>query len=453
MPGSPPPSPRQAATTLAVTTDNTLLITIDPPTDNSKVTGYEFQLSANYGTTWGPTQFNTSTSIPVAAPADGFWMARVRSVRTDDGPRSDWVETNEVLVNTAARTTKASVSVTFLINGNNPIVGASVRWRTPDLALSGVLVAQTDDNGQVTFPVIATGPVVFTLSGGNVGTSDVRLEELRGTAFVQRSGTAITLRLVTPEAPVTLSADIAVTLPDRTPVPDATLSFTDSFSGTTTTQLSTGARTFTGTWAHPGWIAAPTTDANGRATVTGFVRWMSFGRITATMNDGVIQQNAWSGYMGQSLVEVRFEQMPVVRVVQEPDPMMPGEPATVVVKAVDGTGDPITGLDLTLDPTTVGTTSTSSTTSTAPTGPGSTSMSLAARTETTCSASLKGTTGSSGRVTFKVCPGTNPRWWQADGTGIVASRPVKVRLKPAPTQLAAGGQHSCARTNDGGEPG
>lgn len=65
-----------------------------------------------------------------------------------------------------------------------------------------------------------------------------------------------------------------------------------------------------------------------------------------------------------------------------------------------------------------------------------------------CTSKLSGTTGPNGRVTFTVCP-TSTGSWRADGVNIVASKPLRVPVKPAPTNVAAGAAHSCARVQDG----
>jgi hypothetical protein len=226
-------------------------------------------------------------------------------------------------------------------------------------------------------------------------------------------------------------------MPDGAPVPGVALSISGGVSGFTSTGVTTNLRSFTTSWKYNGWLGNPnpltdcgrpcmnnntTADANGVLTFSGF-QVPSLGRdVTATFSDGEIEQDA-SGSLTSATTDLVFDQMPVVQMIVETETYFePGSPVTVIVIAVDGTGDPISDTSINL----AAVTTNASALSTA-------FLNAAERHPhaASCTQKLSAKTKANGRVTLTLCP-TTTKAWRADGTNIVASKPATVRIKSAP---------------------
>ena len=322
---------------------------------------------------------------------------------------------------TGKTVTKSNVTVTFQTPSGDPVVGSSVTWRTVDGTKRGKKAVVTGSDGKAKFAVINTGPVIFALDGGRVGTSATKISSASLTGVIAKSGTSNTVTL--PSTPSVVTRTITTSMPDGAPVPGVALNISGGVSGSTSTGVATFRRLFTTSWNYDGWIGNNTTaDANGVLTFTGF-QVPSVGRdVIATFSDGEIEQEA-SGSLESATTNLVFDQMPVVQMIVDTETYFePGKPVTVTVIAVDGTGDPISGTSINLAAVTVS----ASALSTA-------FLNAAERhpSASSCKQKLSAKTKANGRVTLTLCP-TTTKAWRADGTNIVASKPSTVRVKSAP---------------------
>ena len=356
-------------------------------------------------------------------PRDGYVLVRVQAKNA--AAESSWaVAADEVLITTALSVpsvTRSNVTVTFQTPAGDPVVGSSVRWQTVDGTKRGVNAVVTGADGAAKFSIINTGPVIFALSGGRVGTSATQISSASLTDVIAKSGTSITVTL--PLTPSVVRRTITTSMPDGAPVPGVALSISGGVSGSTSTGVTTNLRSFTTSWSYDGWIGNNTTaDANGALTFAGF-QVPSLGRdVTATFSDGEIEQDA-SGSLTSATTDLVFDQMPVVQMIVDTQTYFePGSPVTVTVIAVDGTGDPISDTTINL----AAVTSNASALSTAFLNAAELHPNAIS-----CTQKLSAKTKANGRVTLTLCP-TTTKAWRADGTNIVASKPSTVRVKSAP---------------------
>ena len=394
------------------------------------VTGYRSQYSYDAGHTWSAgSDWSASLSGSFTVPRDGYVLVRVQAKNA--ATESAWVVgTDEVLITTALSlpsVTKSNVTVTFQTPSGDPVVGSSIRWRTVNGKQRGVNAVVTGADGAAKFSIINTGPVIFTLSGGRVGTSATKISEASLTDVIAKSGTSITVTL--PLAPSVVRRTITTSMPDGAPVPGVALSISGGVSGSTSTGVTTNLRSFTTSWSYDGWIGNNTTaDDTGLLTFTGF-QVPSVGRdVTATFSDGEIEQDA-SGSLESATTNLVFDQMPVVQMIVDTETYFePGKPVTVTVIAVDGTGDPISDTSINLAAVTVSANALSTA-----------FLNAAERhpSASSCTQKLSAKTKANGRVTLTLCP-TTTKAWRADGTNIVASKPSTVRVKSAPGAPAIG---------------
>ena len=398
------------------------------------VTGYRSQYSYDAGRTWSAgSGWSTRRSGSFTVPRDGYVLVRVQAKNA--ASESSWaVSASEVLITTALSVpsvTKSNVTVTFQTPSGDPVVGSSIRWRTVDGTIRGVNPVVTDDNGAAKFIIINTGPVIFALSGGRVGTSATQIYEASLTDVIAKSGTSMTVTL--PFTPSVVTRTITTSMPDGAPVPGVALKIYGGVLGFTSTGVTTNLRSFTTSWSYDGWLGEPgmgcgmgcsdtAADANGVLTFSGF-QVPSVGRdVIATFSDGEIEQDA-SGSLTSATTDLVFGQMPVVQMIVETDTYFePGSPVTVIVIAIDGTGDPISDASINL----AAVTGSASSLSTA-------FLNAAERQHNavSCTQKLSAKTKANGRVTLTLCP-TTTKAWRADGTNIVASKPSTVRVKSAP---------------------
>lgn len=385
------------------------------------ITGYTVEGTVDDGVSWVSLASVGSVLKSVfTVPSDNYWKFRVTALSAAGSSAPSSVSA-EVLVNTLARTTRANVPVSFSTPTGDPMARASVTWKTLDGVLQSATPVLLNDLGAATLPIVATGPVVFTVTGGRVGTSKILGTSMTVKAVVQRTGTSVNLR--TAALPTVVTKTITVEMPDGTRVPDVAL------------QVNGGVGFLVGPWSYEGGTSQLSSGPSGTVSVSGFDVPTVGSDVVATFNDGFIVQTA-SAPLVEASSTVIFEQMPVVQMITpEPSPLDPGASSQVTVQAVDGTGVPIEGASLTLS------------TTAAPRSAVRTAQAPRVEALSSCAPRLVGLTGPDGRVTFNVCP-TATSTWRADGSSIVASQPLRIRVKPAPAQLAAGGNHSCARVSD-----
>jgi alpha-tubulin suppressor-like RCC1 family protein len=388
------------------------------------VTGYRSEYSYDAGRTWSAgSDWSAGMSSSFSVSRDGY--VRVRVQAKNAAAESLWtVAAQEVLITTALSVpsvTKSNVTVTFQTPTGDPVVGSSIRWQTVDGKKRGVNAVVTGSDGAAKFSIINTGPVIFTLSGGRVGTSATQISSASLTDVIAKSGTSITVTL--PLTPSVVRRTITTSMPDGAPVPGVALSISGGVSGSTSTGVTTNLRSFTTSWSYDGWIGNNTTaDANGALTFSGF-QVPSVGRdVIATFSDGEIEQDA-SGSLTSATTDLVFDQMPVVQMIVDTQTYFePGSPVTVTVIAVDGTGDPISDTSINL----AAVTSNASALSTAFLNAAELHPNAVS-----CTQKLSAKTKANGRVTLTLCP-TTTKAWRADGTNIVASKPSTVRVKSAP---------------------
>ena len=411
-------------------------VTWTAPADSGAgpVTGYRSQYSHDAGRTWSTgSDWSASLSGSFSVPRDGYVLVRVQAKNA--ATTSSWaVGASEVLITTALSLpsiTKSNVTVTFQTPSGDPVVGSSVTWQTVDGTKRGLKAVVTGADGAAKFSIINTGPVIFTLSGGRVGTSATQISSASLTDVIAKSGRSITV--TSPLTPSVVSRTITTSMPDGAPVPGVALSISGGVSGSTSTGVTTNLRSFTTNWSYDGWIGETswnndgpadnmTADANGALTFSGF-EVQSVGRdVTATFSDGEIEQDA-SGSLTSATTDLVFDQMPVVQMIVDTETYFePGSPVTVTVIAVDGTGDPISDTSINLAAVTTNASALS------------TAFLNAAELHPnaiSCTQKLSAKTKANGRVTLTLCP-TTTKAWRADGTNIVASKPSTVRVKSAP---------------------
>ena len=422
VPGEEPTAPR-TVTSNAIGRAVTAMWTAPVRSGAGPVTGYRSEYSYDAGRTWSAgSDWSTSLSDTFTVPRDGYVLVRVQAKNA--AAESSWAVTgNEILIVTdlsltsGRSVTKSNVSVTFQFPDGDPVIGSSVAWETVDGSKRGVNPVTTNANGVATFSVINTGPILFTLSGGGLGSQSTKISSASLTDVISKSGSSLTVIL--PTAPNVVARTITTSMPDGSPVPEVSLTISGGIAGTTSTGVTTNLRSFTTSWNYDGWIGNNTTaGADGVLTIYGF-QVQSVGRdVTANFSDGEISQDAY-GSLTTPTTNLMFDQMPVVQLmVDDTKTYIPGEPVTVEVVAIDGAGDPIQGADVILETVT-------SSQSINPTfifrskniGPMVTS----------CSQQLSGQTSSSGKVTLQLCASTTDTW-RADGLNIVPSRPVTIMV-------------------------
>ena len=373
-------------------------------------------------------------------PRDGYVLVRVQAKNA--ATESAWTVTgNEMLIVTdlsltsGRSVTKSNVSVTFQSPDGDPVIGSSVSWQTVDGSKRGLNPATTNANGVATFSVINTGPILFTLSGGGLGSLTTKITSASLTDVIAKSGSSITVIL--PTAPIVIARTITTSMPDGSPVPGVSLAISGGIAGTTSTGVTTNLRSFTTSWNYDGWIGNNTTaDADGVLTISGF-QVQSVGRdVTANFSDGEISQDAY-GSLTTPTTNLMFDQMPIVQIiVDDTKTYNPGDPVTVEVVAIDGVGDPIQGANVDLETVTESQGVNLATVFSTKTKGKSGNISAFS---TSCSQQLTGQTSSTGKVTLQICP-TTTSTWRADGANIVPSRPVTIQVNPvpdAPTVLVA----------------
>jgi alpha-tubulin suppressor-like RCC1 family protein len=414
-PGNPPSIP--LALRAAYSSGNSVALSWLPPIEAgaNSISRYHIERSSDAGRTWGGRiVMGGSTSHSVVVPRDDYWMFRVRAITSptiDPGP---WTTSNEVLVQTESRTTKANVTATFLTADGTPLTDVQVTWKSTDGLLKSKGEFLTNSLGEIIFPVIATGPITFTLTGGSVGDSRVKLSSATLTTVVSRSGSAVVLR--SPPLPSIATRSISILMPDGLPVPDTDVEIRGGLSGLMKTGLETAKRVFQTTWKYSGWSDERLTNEVGQLVVTGFEAPTIGNDVIAHFSDQYIEQLMYGSLMSSETTVV-FEQMPVVRLVTDDlEVVNVGDPVQVVFEAVDGTGDPITGINLSLE-------STDSSDSSA------LRRGTLSKESKSCAPDLKGKTNRTGKVVFRLCPTATSKW-RADGKNIVASKPLELNVRP-----------------------
>ena len=143
-----------------------------------------------------------------------------------------------------------------VLAGANPVVGATVTWKTADLGevpneLNKVPLT-TDINGSITLPTVMTGPVTFEVNGGVNGSA--YLSKSRATVSIGESG-EVTITLATPSNPV--EHTITVMNENGQPVPSAVVTMANLFRTNQTTATSNGASSWSTSKPVDGYVYTP----------------------------------------------------------------------------------------------------------------------------------------------------------------------------------------------------
>ena len=262
------------------------------------------------------------------------------------------------------RSLLGSRNITIKSNGQ-PLVGSLVTWTTTDdpsvLQSSSSTTHTTDAAGQVRFPQIASGSITFTISGGRI----------QDGAFLQTAvatvevGTTSNIEVELPAAPLIVARNIVVQLPDGTPVPNAVIKLKNAFL----TYGFTNAISSRAAWSAQqpdarGYLPAvacafcmvnpPTymTDSNGSTFIPTFgeaPRGTEFD-ATASFDDGVISQSS-NVVTLSTLTTITFQFMQSIRSTTPSNiDVKTTIPATISGNLVDDLGQPISGVNLQVQP-------------------------------------------------------------------------------------------------------
>lgn len=158
-------------------------------------------------------------------------------------------------VATDVRTSRTNARLRVMAGGN-PVVGASVSWKSADLAGSAGESTQvpltTDINGWIDLPTVATGPVTFEVTGGVSGVA--YLAKSRTTVSIGSSGD-INISLAAP--PATVEHTLTVTSSNGQPVPSAVVTMVNLFRTNQTTATSTGSAAWSTSKPVEGYVYTP----------------------------------------------------------------------------------------------------------------------------------------------------------------------------------------------------
>lgn len=169
---------------------------------------------------------NSSNVSTVAAFTDSTatsynYVTRVNAV-------SNTPEYLNLTVESSTRKMRSLVPFTVKTASGETLAGSSVKWAAPDApgllasSKSSVLSSDALGEGRTTLP---TGPVTFTLQYGVVA-SGAELQATSLTVIVPETGT---VNVVVPDPPAIVDRKISVTLPDNSPVPNATITLKNNY--------------------------------------------------------------------------------------------------------------------------------------------------------------------------------------------------------------------------------
>jgi putative cell wall-binding protein len=439
-PGDPPTSP---TATITFVRDRILTASWLPPSWSgaTAINSYEVQVSSDLGVTWqaAGTAEGPAGTIDVDMPRDDYWMIRVIA-RNSAAPSRPSAPSNEVLVRTEERVVRTGVPVTFSTLSGARLRNAQVSWRTTDDKISSVNSVVTSSDGVAMLPAVATGPVTFSLSGGQVGDGSVSSSGSELTVVIPTSGTVPTV--VLPDPPALTTRTVHVQLKNGHRVAGASLSLSGGVGGWASTNRASNLRTLRTDWTFAGWSYywwnddRRVTDENGTAVIEGFVRPSVGNDVTVTYSDGTLRQQA-SGPLLLPELTLVFEQMPFVAVSSALPSgefsVRSGEAVEVTVEAIDGNGSSLEGATLSFAEVIQG----------QPLSIGAMGFSLGLA--STCLPKTSGVTDANGQTTLRLCPQSSGTW-RVVGNNLVPSIPFNVRVEPA----QVGGDSPSTGTNPGG---
>jgi hypothetical protein len=449
------------------------------------------------------TAFSASTST-------AFTYAKSVNGSTDS---ADYIP---MTVMSGDRKSRSSVAISVKTASGENLTGVSVRWTAPDapglLSSSASSTLATDANGAAR-TTVTSGPVTFTLSVPTVTVcppvcmngqqpSKETAPATPSTAGVLASGATLqaasitvivgdtgSITITVPDAPAIVARKISVTLPDGTPVPNATVQLKNNYltyaytnSGTSTSTWSSRPKDTNGYLGQMNcaycFVAPPkySTGADGSVTFSSFNPASRSSAYDADVayDDGELNQNVKKTFT--SITEtVMMPFMAAIKVtLPDADPATPAKEAdadpstpgtdinvdatggvTVVTDLVDEDNIPISDFSQSVETVNAGSSceqgglvaATDKVTSICASG-GVAAMSVnetsriqamsvvSAKAKAGCKATMSATTGSNGKATLKICPTVSTKY-RIRATGAIATQTICVRVNKVPCVTAA----------------
>lgn len=417
------------------------------------------------------------------------------------------------------RKSRSSVAISVKTASGENLTGVAVRWTAPDapglLSSSASSNLTTDETGSAR-STVTSGPVTFTLSvastcpptctNGQSPTTSTTSTTVAGaaptaakpagslatgatlqaasiTVVVPDSGT---INITVPDPPAIVSRKISVTLPDGTPVPNATVQLKNNYL----TYAYTNSGSSTSTWSSrpkdtKGYLGqmncaycfvAPPKYATG---VDGSVTFSSFNPSSRSSaydadvayDDGELNQNVKKTF-ASTTETVQMPFMAAIKVaLPDADPATPAKDAdadpatpetdiktdstggvTIETDLVDEDKAPISGVSQSVEPVNSGTSceqgglvsSTDKVSTICANGGVSTSSldkaaivrAMRVKANAGCSAMMVAKTGSNGKATLVICPTASTKY-RVRATGAVASKTICVRVNNVPCGVSS----------------
>ena len=456
------------------------------------------------GTVVAPvTAFSASTST-------AFTYAKSVNGATDS---SDYIP---MTVMSGDRKSRSSVAISVKTASGENLTGVSVRWTAPDapglLSSSASSTLATDANGAAR-TTVTSGPVTFTLSvptvtvcppvcmngqqpsketapatpsTAGVLASGATLQAASITVIVGESGS---ITITVPDAPAIVARKISVTLPDGTPVPNATVQLKNNYltyaytnSGTSTSTWSSRPKDTNGYLGQMNcaycFVAPPkyATGADGSVTFSSFNPASRSSAYDADVayDDGELNQNVKKTFTSITETVVMPFMAAIKVTLPDADPATPAKEAdadpstpgtdinvdatggvTVVTDLVDEDNIPISDFSQSVETVNAGSSceqgglvaATDKVTSICASG-GVAAMSVnetsriqamsvvSAKAKAGCKATMSATTGSNGKATLKICPTVSTKY-RIRATGAIATQTICVRVNKVPCVTAA----------------
>ena len=429
------------------------------------------------------------------------------------------------------RKSRSSVAISVKTASGENLTGVAVRWTAPDapglLSSSSSSNLTTDETGSAR-STVTSGPVTFTLSvpsisvcpptctngqspttsttsttvAGSTPTAARPAGSLATGATLQAASITVivgdtgTINITVPDPPAIVSRKISVTLPDGTPVPNATVQLKNNYL----TYAYTNSGSSTSTWSSrpkdtKGYLGqmncaycfvAPPKYATG---VDGSVTFSSFDPSSRSStydadvayDDGELNQNVKKTF-ASTTETVQMPFMAAIKVaLPDADPTTPtkdadADPATpetdiktdstggvtIETDLVDEDKAPISGVSQSVEPVNSGSSceqgglvGSSDKVSTICAGGGVSASSLdkaaivramRVKANAGCSAMMVAKTGSNGKATLVICPTASTKY-RVRATGAVASKTICVRVNNVPCGVSSTSVNTPTNTN------
>jgi len=445
-----------------------------------------------------------------ASTASDFTYAKSINGSTDS---ADYIPMTIV---SGDRKSRSSVSIGVKTTSGEILTGISVRWTAPDapglLSSSASSTLTTDETGSAR-TTVTSGPVTFTLSvpttcpptcsngqaptttttvAGAAPTAPKAAGSLATGATLQAASITVivgdtgAISITVPDPPAIVSRKISVTLPDGTPVPNATVQLKNNYL----TYAYTNSGSSTSTWSSrpkdtKGYLGqmncaycfvAPPKYATG---VDGSVTFSSFNPASRSSaydadiayDDGELNQNVKKTF-ASTTETVQMPFMAAIKVtLPDADPATPAKDAdadpstpetdikvdanggvSVTTDLADEDKVPISGVTQTVETVNSGSSceqgglvGSADKVSTICAGGGvSTSginkaaivRAMRVRTNAGCSAMMVTKTGSNGQATLVICPSASTKY-RIRATGAVATKTICVRVNNVPCGVSS----------------